>query len=354
MILALIALLPVSGLLLALAVPVQPAPTGSPGPVRRAVLFPPVLWSYLTLDQGAANIVATASYQRDAAADGLLGKIYPGAKVIETAATLGADTAIPGDPEQILRLRPDAVFTWAWFSNGLENLGLPIVRMTFDSSKGSESTIAEWRTIAAAAGQQVRFDHILDGYNARMRAVQTELQGIAIADKPSAIFLFVYAADTMYVATGKSRPAQFLAQAGARNVAANLPGGRVDREELLRLDPDVIILSCCFRRDITPEFFYDSPELQNLKAVRNRRIYKQPIGGSRMEGLVEEPLLLRWLAELFHPDQMRHSFRAAFVDAYRDIYGSVLSSQDVDEAIFVRANAQSTGYERFRENGSPR
>jgi hypothetical protein len=69
---------------------------------------------------------------------------------------------------------------------------------------------------------------------------------------------------------------------------------------------------------------------------------------------VEEPLLLRWLAELFHPDQMRHSFRAAFVDAYRDIYGSVLSSQDVDEAIFVRANAQSTGYERFCENGSLR
>ncbi len=76
-------------------------------------------------------------------------------------------------------------------------------------------------------------------------------------------------------------------------------------EEVLKIDPEIILLSNF--DTFIPEDFYQNriagQDWSNVRAVKDRRVYKVPNGIYRWDAPgVETPLMMKWLARLFHPE----------------------------------------------------
>lgn len=125
----------------------------------------------------------------------------------------------------------------------------------------------------------------------------------------------------------------------------------VDAEDLLLTNPNSIFLICpnddseCLKR------IYTDDRRAPLKAVQSRRIYRIP-QTTMTNYTVDEPLMLRWMAELLYPDAMHRDLRAMYRRTYQDIYGYRISDAEIDQAISLKENLQSAGYDRFAESSA--
>src|SRR5262249_54355130 len=158
-----------------------------------------------------------------------------------------------------------------------------------------------WRQIATVADQQPRNDAIERQYRQVRRQIVHDVNAASAEARPSAVFLWQVNPGLFRLAAGQHSAAIDLALLGAINgsresaLSGNGQNVEIDTERLLELDPDVIFLSCCAGIRLDPSDLFERPQFASLSAVRTRRVYKEPVGGNRMEGLVEDPLLMRWM-----------------------------------------------------------
>ena len=322
-------------------------------PANRVALYPPLLPDYLAIDDGPLHVLMVAPYQLKDVSAGLLGKVYPAAKKIAAAATRGND-ATPADPEELLLMKPDAVFLWDWYADALDRVGLPVVRMTVDSRDGEKSDRDRWRVIAAVAGKSRRGAALLAQSDRESAAVARVVANLDTKKRPRAAVMSIYGLGDMRAAVGDYIIPRALRLAGGVNAAAGLGHGPVDVEALLRLDPAVIFLNWRWNSFTTPGDLYDTPALQSLAAVRNRRIYIMPQGGSIMDTVIELPLLAQWMAELLHPAAMPRLFRKKLEEGYRETYHYALTDDEIDDILYLRENRASTSFARFARAGEAR
>jgi iron complex transport system substrate-binding protein len=127
-------------------------------------------------------------------------------------------------------------------------------------------------------------------------------------------------------------------------------GGNI--EDLLRLDPDVLLLVPEPGEDSSPARFMAQPEYRSLRAVKNRRVYTAPMY-SQSNLFLEEPLLQDWLAEIFYPDATQPQLRAKYKQTFWELFQYQISDDEIDRAIYVKENLQSLGYGRFTRQASP-
>lgn len=120
----------------------------------------------------------------------------------------------------------------------------------------------------------------------------------------SALFIWVWQ-DTLYAYYDHPMPAAFLKVLKARNVMGASPdpemhenaGVPVTYEELLALDPDVLIL---YRAE--GNAYPDNPALKRLRAVRDGRAYHVGYQYSQPHGPIAREIVLREVAHLLYPD----------------------------------------------------
>jgi iron complex transport system substrate-binding protein len=315
---------------------------------RRVAVYPPFLAAYVTIDQSASHVAAASESERRQVAAGLFGNIFPELQDLRAVSTLGRNSAIPGDREQILLLAPDAVVVWAWSSGGVEMLGVPLI------SIGNSDAFAAWRSIGLAEAKEQRVDWLTRRSEDENDSLVTEVEGLHLGERQSAMMLWRNGTDGWSMAAGGHAVARRLRRLGASGPSLALPMSfmntsnvPVNVETLLRFDPDVIFLACCASAPETPSALFGDPTLQPLTAVRNRRIYIEPIGGARMDGLVELPLLSRWCAELLYPNQLGQKFRSQYREAYEEVYGFIVDDDALDHLISFEENKASAGYLRF-------
>jgi hypothetical protein len=85
-----------------------------------------------------------------------------------------------------------------------------------------------------------------------------------------------------------------------------------------------------------------------LKAVRERRVYWRPsIPEWWAGGLTFKPILMRWMAELAHPDRLQPRVRQILRDRMVSEFGYRFSDDQIDQQLHVAENADSVGTERF-------
>lgn len=318
-----------------------------PHPAKRVVMFPPALWDFLTLNRGAQPVLAAARYQIEEVAADLMGKVYPAASRIAPAATAG-NTAVPAGAEQLLLIKPDAILSWSWFSDALIAAGLPVVEMGYDDSKAIASDLNWWRVLAAASGQDARALALLAQSRRDSDAVARAVPPMADAARPSAIYIYIDGLDEMIVVGGDGSLLRSMRIAGARNAAANTPYGRINLEQLLEMKPEIMFLDWRWGSRMSPATIYATPAFRSLPAVKNRRVYIVPQGGSRMDSVVEWPLIQRWMAELLYPDRMPKKFREELRATYRAVYGYELSDAEINQTIYLKENSVSAGFDRFK------
>jgi iron complex transport system substrate-binding protein len=323
---------------------VKSTPVVTALPAERVVILPVVLSGYATINEGVRHIVAVSLAARRRASDGLLDHVYPALRRVP----LSGITVTP-DPEQILHLKPDIVFVDARDVHVLKNVGLPgLMEITWDSQNPVQSRNRMWKQMGGAAGKSGRAGTLMDRYSARIEVLRASPP---TGCQPRVLYINLQNG-SWFTTNGDYYIAYKLEMVGATNVSKDLKlTTRADLEQLLLLDPDIILFAAHTGDTATMQEVVRQHEFQSLRAVRERRIYKLP-EHTYMNEPVEDPLLLTWMAEVFYPDVMPRRLREEYKETYREVYHYAISDDEIDKAIYLDENRYSAGYKRFMRKGS--
>lgn len=309
-------------------------------PPENVVLPSPLIASFATVDGTPQHIAGMPDFVRAQVKDGLLSHVFPQMDLIP----LSGRTGMP-DVEWILRRQPDAVVAWSSNSEVLEKTGfLGLIEIDFTLANYKDARLAMWRLVGAITGRSDRARELLDRFHDNMKELLGQLY--KVKDEPTRFIIpFDMGGGHWTVATNYYLNETFETSGGI-NIARDMPfHDNMDFEQIYRFDPEIILLRYDEHGPV-PQRLYDDPRWRPVRAVRNRRVYLMPM--TFLDNIaVDEPLLLRWLAEIFHPDALPRMTRAAYRDTYAQIYNYDLTDDEIDQALFMKENCASEGYERF-------
>jgi len=309
---------------------------------KRVMLFPPILWHYLTVDMNDTHILAIAKYMKDEVKNSFFTSIFPSVALKDEALT--SMGAMPLGIEQIMLLNPDRVLMWEQFSQGLENVYFPgTVKLSNELFNNKEQLYTLFGKITK---QQNRSDYLIHRARKNIEFIvqhipqnTSEISVVVMGNKEK---FFLWGSQYKNFNTN-------LSLLHAKNIVAKSSmNGSTNIETLLMLNPDIIFIPSYLDYPIAPAELYQDVRLRSLNAVKNRRIYKLPNGICRMEGPVEEPILMLWLANVLYPNlQSDTTLRQYIVDTYQKIYNYTLNDIQIDELLQIQYNRGSNGYEIF-------
>lgn len=234
-------------------------------------------------------------------------------------------TAKEFDLEGCAALEPDLVILPLKLKDtvpALEELGLTVITVNPESLEDLNETI---RLLNAAIGDPVKGWELLD-YNQKTEEFLAEK--LADVEKPR-VYL---AGNSSYLSTAGAAMYQntLLELGGGENVAAELEDtywADVSYEQLLSWNPQVIIMAsdAAYSKD---ELLAD-PQLQQLDAVKNGRVYAMPSAFESWDSPVPSALVgSLWVASVLHGEEYDFEwFRADAADFYRQFYGVEIDTQ---------------------------
>jgi iron complex transport system substrate-binding protein len=315
-------------------------------PAKRALILNSILSGYVTINEGADHIVAVSKSALGWAMSEPINRIFPALGRIPIT---GTNDIL--DPEQALWLQPDVIFVGNWDGRVLQKLELPgLVEIKNDWQNPVQSREEIWKLIGDATGKSVRAQALAERYAVKREALQRYFS--SGAERRVRVVYVHIDQGAWWVTASHYYLAYKLELAGAINASKDLEfTGRADLEQLLLIDPDVILLATNPGDHTTMREVACQPELRSLRAVRERRIYKLP-EHTYMNEPVEDPLLLTWMTEIFYPDVMPSNLRYEYKETYWEVYNYAISDDEIDRAIYLEENRYSAGYERFMRKSS--
>ena len=101
----------------------------------------------------------------------------------------------------------------------------------------------------------------------------------------------------------------------------------ISYEQLLTWNPEVIIMAS--DADYTKDELLADPQLQQLDAVKNGRVYAMPSAFESWDSPVPSALVgSRWVASVLHGEQYGfEQFRADAAEFYQQFYGIEIDTQ---------------------------
>jgi iron complex transport system substrate-binding protein len=318
---------------------------------QRVVFLPiPGPATFIAVDGSERKIVGMNAHSASAMREGLLGRMFPGFARIPTNVVMGAGDPSNFNPnvESILALRPDAVFQWATSVSGdvigvLDRTGVPVLGMR----AGSQEDLAGFITVMGqVAGDEARAADLLARQEQVMRKLESAMSGAPDLQRPRVIY-FSRAAQTLRVGGKRSHSDFYIRLAGGQNVASEIGAANtVTIEQVLAWNPQTILLGNF--DSAMPSDIYDDPRWQGVEAVKNRRVYKMPLGGYRWDPPSQESALTwMWLAGLLHPELAQMNLRAAMREWFTFLYKHDLTDDEIDAILSAPRNRQSAGYDRY-------
>ncbi|MGB3484515.1 MAG: ABC transporter substrate-binding protein [Mycobacterium sp.] len=319
-------------------------PIELPGPARRVVTIPlPAASMIVAVNGGPDALVGMNSASRTAIEGGFLGQAWPQLLDVPTDVA-GAEFA--PNVESVLALDPDLVIQWADRGAGimdpLRNAGLTVAGLTYGTQQDLEAAILLYGNLL---GKQDRSQSIVDDMHDQLRRLRAE-PPVSSDAAPSVLYLRG-AADSLLAGGGASYNHFVTELVGGRNPAADLDAEQatIDTEQLLAWDPDILLLGNF--GPMIPADVYADPALNQLRAVRDRRVYKVPLGGYRWDPPSQEsPLMWSWLAGIVHGTKAP-GLRSEISRQYAFLYASEPDDGQLDVILQTSANAASSDYDNF-------
>ncbi|AVP69136.1 ABC transporter substrate-binding protein [Prescottella equi] len=311
------------------------------GRIASAII--PVPSMIIGSDQSTARNVGVNQVAISMASKGMLGTMFP--QFLDTPVVAGNDF-VP-NVEHILSLNPDVVIQWGDKGDDivapLRNAGLKVILLKYGTQEDLEAWI---RIFGELLGKKAEADAVL-AKMADDRALVEKTATAHAAAAPRALYL--YNAPEIKVGADNSYMDFWIDLAGGRNVASGAGSGSslgVTREQVLGWDPEVLILGNF--EPTTPADVYADPKWASLSAVKNKRVYKAPIGGFSWDPPCNESnLMWLWVNSVFFPD-VNHGLRERIRETYRALYAYDVTDADVDRVLQMPANSGSAGYDAFR------
>ncbi len=244
--------------------------------------------------------------------------------------------------EEIIRLNPDLILHWRMFQSDIEqmrNFGLNVVELDYDGSDQTDRDIVN--RIATAMNREVKADSIMKWRESALRKIKIISDSIPTDLRPKVIFLYSY--ENFTVGGERCYENFCINLTGGRNMGDGLGLDRsVDVEQILEWNPDVILFGG-WRKKPNPVDIYQNPLLQEVNAIKNRRVFKMPVWASN-----EIVLAWKWMAEILHPEMFDFNIRTEIKSTYKWQYNVELTEEDVDEALLYDVNVLSPLYTTFK------
>lgn len=197
-----------------------------------------------------------------------------------------------------------------------------------------------FRALGEMVGKEERAQEFIDLYGDTYEKIASYAEEVEAAEKPRVLYL--RNKDLKLQGNGNFIQ-EAMDMAGAENVAPD--AGSLTMEEILALDPEIIFLSCF--DDFVPEDLYenriDGQDWSTVSAVKNKKVYKTPLGIYRWDAPgVETPLMMEWLAVMIQPEIFDEiDMRQEVNDYFQNYFDYTVSDEDYDQIMWAEANADS-------------
>lgn len=242
--------------------------------------------------------------------------------------------------EEMANLDPDVVIVWDYQTEEIEQLGklgIPAVAIKY----GSLESLQEGMTLLGSvlnkeekAKELVNYHQDTASYFEEKLKETDELVGPEV----------VYLRDKDLTIFGKKSVNQiFFDLTGGKNLAEEVEDKTsINMEQIIDWDPEMIYLSNF--DDFLPEDLYnnsfDGQDWSNLKAVKNKKVYKTPIGIYRWDApCAESPLMMMWMAKVQQPEIFKDlNLEEEIKDFYKKFYDFELSQTDLNKILNTEVN----------------
>ncbi|MGJ7037040.1 iron complex transport system substrate-binding protein [Shinella sp. BE166] len=266
------------------------------------------------------------------------------AEMLPEMAKINASAAQDGfvpNVEAILAQKPDAVIQWTHdekIIEPLERVGLTVVgwQCCTEQDRLDYLTLTGYMT-----GRNDRAQAILKAQADTLKTLDGKVAKLDAAALPTVLHIDKVADQIQVIANGS----QNLALSGVSNPAADNTGEwwrTIDFEQLLVWNPDIIIIPA-YADDLNPKDFFDNPVLASLKAVKEKRVYKQPVF-ARTPDAPEIFLTSEWLAAIAHGADFAPDFKKQIAGIYELLYGAKLTDDQVKAILESESNAAANKY----------
>lgn len=287
------------------------------------------------------RIVGINQSTLDANKVGIIKKIYPDS--VKTPVIASRD--FTPNMEEILATDPDLVVQWGDRGDDItapiEQAGYPIVGLEYGTQEFLEKWISMFGT---AIGKDDRAKDIIDWMHSEADAVSKQVKKL---DEGSPRMLSLsYSDQALSVSTGTDYIQYVCDLTGLTNVAkdAKVADGVATVEQILDWDPEIIFLSAF--DPATPDDVYADDRLSEVSAVRDKRVYRAPLGVYRWQvPCAESPLFWNWVAALGYPGKYEIDLPTEMKKQTTYLYNYDLSDEDVELVLRNDINAGSADYD---------
>lgn len=245
------------------------------------------------------------------------------------------------DVERILELGVDLVFYWA-FPQQIEKMsaaGIPVVCLLSGSKLPAnlETYIKEYkeeiRLYGEVLGEKAKkiATAYCANYDKKISRVLSITSKIPASQRPKVYYV---TGRNVFGTQGRYSLGHWLVEmAGGTFVAKDLTQYLVDvsMEQIITWNPDVIVVGGL----TSPDAILTDPRWQEIKAVKEKRIYTAPEGVFIWgHGSSEVFLFVMYLAKILHPDQFRElNLEQEVKDYYAQFYHYNLSNDEVNRIL---------------------
>lgn len=318
-----------------------------PAPPQRIVTLPmPAPAMVVGVDGSDRRLVGMNPASLTAVRGQILGAMYPRLNTLSSNVVRG--TQFTPNIEELLTLKSDLVLQWADRGQDvisvIERAGLKAYGMRYRSQPELEGWILDLGTLL---GQRGKAETLVAYHRSTRAALESRSVGRAESSRPKVLYFGRFESGLRPGGT-ESYMDFAIRIAGGRNVAAAM--GKVNAdvtfEQALAWNPDVVVLGGF--DGALPAHLYADPKWRALKAVREHRVYKMPLGGYRWDPPSHEsPLGWLWLHGLLYPDASPVVLRRELRGLYRMLYAQQPTDTQIDQILLTDANAASSHYEQF-------
>ena len=243
------------------------------------------------------------------------------------------DLPQPGSPkgvniEELLLLKPDVVIGQFNPSivNKIEETKIPFVCIYPESPKLLVDSI---KLMGKVLGKDKEAEDTISYFNKKMEYITDRTLKI---DKK----LKVYVAGSSKLKTfgGDFYQTYLVENAGGISVSKDIKGGKIEVsvEQILEWDPDFILLTP-YCKDSVGDILSDS-QLQEIRAIRNRKVYQMPKYIVSWDLPVPESFLgMVWLANKLYPEVVNFDMNQEIKEFYSTVYKYDIPDEDITKLL---------------------
>lgn len=228
--------------------------------------------------------------------------------------------------ETILSMKPDIVITPHYTNTKkLEEINIPVILLNHETP---EELLKSIEILGDTLNKKDEAKKIVDYYKSIKELVEKSLKN----KEKKKVYI---AGETILKSYGSDFYQTFMVMiAGGESVTKNIKGGKIEisLEDLIKYNPEFIFYPSYFLG--TKQDILNKKELQEIKAVKEKKVYKFPSFILSYDlPSVESILGIVWLAEKINGDILKIDIEKEIKWFYKNIFNYNLSEQEIKEIL---------------------